>query len=143
MYEDNEQPVLRRILWIVLWLIIIVTIGWAAIWLALFRNDTANNGRLKSPSQQSQHATTHSPNTGKTTQSSGTTNNATTNTNNSSSNPAPSNVNNPTSTTSTTTSPTPPTLANTGAGDVFIPFMAATMAGSAIYYVRLRKRLLR
>lgn len=132
MYEDNEQPVLRRVLLIIVWLVIIATIAWASIWLTFFRNNSStnhNNTKRPSTSQHSQASTSAGnsktqPGSGSST-SPGTTNQGATS--------APN-------TGGTTTQP-PQALANTGAGNVFIPFGAASIIGSAAYYIRLRKRL--
>lgn len=128
MYEDNEQPVLRRVLLTTVWLVIVITIAWATIWLAFFRhnNDSTSQGSLKhQTSQQSSGSKgnkaekpgNNGPSAGSTGQS-----------------------NTPVGTGSTTPQP-PQTLANTGAGNVFVPFAVASVVGTAVYYVRLRKKL--
>jgi len=149
MYE-NEEPMSRRIVWIVLWFVIIVAVAWAIVWLVFFRGSTTNqNGGLKNKTPQSQSSQApkeQSGGSGK--QNSNNSNNSNGgNTNNSGGNApstAPAAGGNPAPAPSGgSSSPTqaPNTLANTGAGDVLIPFAVATMVGSAIYYVHLSKKL--
>jgi cytoskeletal protein RodZ len=130
MYEDTGQPVLRRVLWIILWFIIVATIAWALIWLVFFRHHSAPNtsGSITHAPQHSQSSKTQSPSTGSSSTSTKSGSSATT----------PPTSSTPTAGSSTQT---PSTLANTGAGDVFIPFIAASLAGSVVYYVRLHKKL--
>jgi len=139
MYEDTEQPVLRRVLWIVLWFIIVATIAWALIWLVFFRHhNTPNN------SGSTLHAPQHSQSSGTGTkaQSPSTHSGSSSTATNSGSSATPSSTSS-TPTGSSTTTQGPSTLANTGAGDVFTPFIVASLAGSAVYYVRLHKKLTR
>ena len=130
MYEDNEQPVLRRVLLIVVWLVIIITIAWATIWIAFFRHDNqTNQGTLKHQTTQSTQPPSGTSNsktqTSGNTPNTGSANQGTTSTPN----------------TSGTGSQQPQALANTGAGNVFIPFTAASIIGTTAYYIRLRKKL--
>jgi cytoskeletal protein RodZ len=139
MYEDTEQPVLRRILWIVLWFIIVATIAWALIWLVFFRHHNVpnNSGSITHTPNHSQSSSTgtkvQSPST-----HSGSSSTAT---NGGSSAMPPSTSSTPAGSSSTTQAPS--TLANTGAGDIFTPFIVASLAGSVVYYVRLHKKLTR
>lgn len=123
MYED-EVPVFRRILWYALWFIVIVAVLWFLVWLIFFRESTPKKSS-SNKSGQNQSASNQSPqhNNGSTS--------------NKPSNNGSSNANNGHQTTTA-----PDHLANTGAGDVFVPFIVATAAGTAIYYVRLRRKLL-
>lgn len=158
MYEDSERSVFQRILWIALWLIVIIAIAWAVVWVVFFKNKpvTTNNGTLKSqnpktsvinpgssagkaPSPTSKPSTSTSNSTAPNSSSSAGADNGFSNgpsaSTNSGSAPAPA--------ASSMPAPQPSALANTGAGDVLIPFAVATMVGSTIYYVRLRKKLAR
>jgi cytoskeletal protein RodZ len=141
MYE-NEEPISRRIVWIVLWFVIIVAVAWAIVWLVFFRNSstTNQNGGLKSKAPQSQPSQTpknSQGNSGKQNSNSSNSNSGNGGSANNSGNGAA-----PTAPASGgSAAPAPNTLANTGAGDVLIPFAAATMVGSAVYYIRLSKKL--
>jgi len=129
MYEDNEQPVLRRALLAIVWLVIIVTIAWASIWLAFFRHDNSqtNQGGLK-------HATTQHPQSPVTNNKKQGSSGSNTGSTSQGSNSNPN--------TGNTSSQQPQTLANTGAGNVFVPFTVATIVGTTVYYIRLRKKLM-
>jgi cytoskeletal protein RodZ len=134
MYEDNV-PVFRRILWIALWFVVIIVVLWVLIWLIFFRHHpaetpTGNNGHTTTqtnPTHQSAPATpTNTP------PSSTGSSNPSSSASGSTGSPAPA-------TSAPATAPSQ--LANTGAGDVFIPFAVATLTGSTIYYVRLVRKL--
>lgn len=126
MYED-EVPVFRRILWFALWFIVIVAVLWFLVWLIFFRESSPkHNTSTNKSGNHNQSASNQPPQS------------------NSGSKPStPANGANSGNTSSSGSSSTAPDhLANTGAGDVFIPFGVATVAGTAIYYVRLRRKLL-
>jgi cytoskeletal protein RodZ len=126
MYED-EVPVFRRILWFALWFIVIVAVLWFLVWLIFFRETTPkHNTSTNKSGSHSQSASNQPPQSNPGSQSN-TSGNASNGSNKSGSSSATS---------------TPDHLANTGAGDVFIPFGVATVAGTVIYYVRLRRKLL-
>jgi cytoskeletal protein RodZ len=129
MYEDNEQPVLRRVLLIIVWLVIIITIAWAVIWIAFFRQDnqtTSKNGVS--------HHTQSTSNTGDSkTRTQSSSSGSSTGSSSQSTTKTPS--------TDSTTPQPPQALANTGAGNVFIPFIAGSVVGTAAYYVYVRKKL--
>jgi len=123
MYED-DVPVFRRILWFALWFIVIVAVLWFLAWLIFFR-ETAPKKSSSNNSGQNHSASNQSPQQKSGPQSNGSSSNSGSSggTNNKSADTAPNQ------------------LANTGAGDVFVPFAVATVAGTAIYYVRLRRKL--
>ena len=136
---DTEEPVLRRVLAIILWAVVIVAVVWAVIWFVFFRGHAqpSNTGGLthkNTTSQnkpQGQQPVQSNPNTStspSTSSSSQTANNA-----------GSSLGSNNNSSSSTTQTPTQ--LANTGAGNIFVPFTLAAVAGSAVYYIRLRRKL--
>jgi cytoskeletal protein RodZ len=130
MYEQNEVPVFRRILWIVLWFVVIVAVIWVLVWLIFFRHSSPKATKSHTPqTSQNQPAAPSSP---KTATGSGTAPTG--------SSPAPTAGQGNPSPSSTGTA-APSQLANTGAGDVIVPFVVASAAGSALYYVRLRKKL--
>lgn len=135
---DTEEPVLRRVLAIILWAVVIVAVVWAVIWFVFFRGHSqpANNGGLthkgttsqnnqnKSQGQKPQSPTQPSTSSGSSS-SSQTANNAGSSLQSGGSSAAQG----------------PTQLANTGAGDIFAPFALATVAGSTVYYIRLRRKL--
>lgn len=151
MYE-NEEPVLRRVLWIVLWFVIIVAVVWAIVWVVFFRNKNVPKPTLqtgKSHTSQSSGSSSH-PNTPQppaTGSNSGSSANSGSNSGSAPSMGSPSTATQAPSSApggnTNTTQQNPQALANAGAGDVLVPFAVATMAGSAIYYVRLHKKLTR
>jgi cytoskeletal protein RodZ len=133
MYEQ-EEPALRRVLLIVLWFVVIVVILWALIWLIFFRNSGStktpqiskqtgqSQQKLKTPNGSSSTASASSASSGGTS---------------SSSTPAGTT---PSSAATGSTATGPSTLTNTGAGDIFLPFMVATLAGATFYHIHLRKK---
>ena len=131
MYEQNEVPLLRRILWIILWFVVVVAVIWVLVWLIFFRHSSPVPTPHKAKTHQSQSATP--PPRNNPGNSTGSSNSATPTSNSGSSSPsgAPS-------ATSTTT---PSQLANTGAGNIVIPFVIAGTVGTVAYQVRLRKKL--
>jgi len=141
MYEQDATPGFRRTAWVVLWFIVVVAVLWALIWLVFFRHTSPKVSTL------------HGSNTGQS-QSSGSSNNKNNNGTGGSagstaqnSNSSSQNSNSSSSSSSTTannSATTGPTqLANTGAGNVLVPFAVAGVTGSTLYYVRLRRKLLR
>jgi cytoskeletal protein RodZ len=125
MYEQNQIPVFRRILWIVLWFIVAIAIIWALAWLVFFRHPT----KVAAPS--SRHTSQgKSPVTKPNTKA-----------------PSSSAQNGPTMSPATPTptsapAQSPDQLVNTGAGNVLVPFVVTSVVGSTFYYIRTRKRLL-
>jgi LPXTG-motif cell wall-anchored protein len=144
MYEDSEAPVLRRVLWIVLWFIVIVAVAWVAVWLAFFRHVNTNTGSITPPkhSQQSQ-SKGKEPSNGNNTTGATAPKSSTTGGTGSASTPTISPSSGSTSTASNPAPSSSNTLANTGAGNIFIPFGAASVVGTALYYLRLRKKVMR
>jgi len=115
-YEQDEVPTYRRGLWLALWFIVIAVALWTVVWLIFFREPAPKTSTL------------HGSNT-KQDQSSGNKNQ------NSGSNSGNNNGNGSGDTGSADQ------LANAGAGNVIVPFAVASAAGTAIYYVRLRKKV--
>ncbi len=114
MYAQDETPAFRRRLWMILWFIVVVVVLWTLVWFIFLRHSPSKVSNLKgSNTSQSQSS-------------------------NSSSSSNKSNT--PTTPTASTTSNQQ--LANTGAGNVLVPFAVASVGGSVLYYVRLRRKLL-
>jgi cytoskeletal protein RodZ len=119
MYEQEEAPTLRRRLWLGMWFVIIALVLWALVWLLFFRGSTPDKTLHGSNTSQNQ-TSNNSTNTKNTGGSSGT---------------------NSTSGSSNTATTTPDNLANTGPGNVVAVVAGSAVAGTALYYVRLRKKL--
>lgn len=124
MYEQNDVPVFRRILWLALWFVVILVVLWVAVWLIFFRH--ADTKKVATPhktttttQQQKSSGTVATPDSADSSTSSG----------------------NPSSGATVPTA-SPAELANTGPGDVVTPVAVAAVAGSALYYIRTRKKLL-
>jgi len=124
MYED-DVPVFRRILWIALWFVVVVAVLWVLVWLIFFRHSTPKVSTSHKSGNQHSSQSNQPPKAASSGGSSSSTGSGNTETNGSSS-----------------TTAQPDELANTGAGDVLVPFVVAGMTGSVLYYVRLRKKLL-
>lgn len=119
IYEQSQVSTLRRGLWVILWLVVIVAILWTLVWLVFLR---------------------HSPKKVSTVQDSGTSQDQSqTEKQTPKPSPAPST---PTTPGQSAAKPAPGQLANTGAGNIVIPFAAASVAGGALYYIRLRRKVL-
>lgn len=115
MYDQDTVPVFRRGLWMVLGLIVIVAVLWAVAWLIFFRHP--------SPKTSTLHGANTSQNQSGNNQSSNSSTNSSTNASN-------------------TAATNSDQLANTGAGNVLVPFGVASVVGGTLYYVRLRRKLL-
>jgi cytoskeletal protein RodZ len=133
MYDqpETQTPLFIRVLWIALWLILIVVVAWVFIWLLFFRHQ--DTGKISTTKNQPTQQTTTNSGTSK-----------------KSKNTPPANT--PSATNTPQTNPTAPTgaaktaqtpdeLANAGAGNIIVPFVAASVVGSAAYYVRLRRKI--
>ena len=129
MYEQNEVSIVRRVLWLILWFILIVAVLWVAIWFVFFRNDSKKTNKTPTSPNQSQSKQTPSGNS---------TPAATTNTNDKGT--RPTNAAAPSTPTQSSTTTQPTQLANTGAGDVLAPAATAMIIGSSLYYIRLRRK---
>jgi len=118
MFAQSDVPNFRHRLWLILWFIVIVAVLWALVWLLFFRGSPSNvstvNGSNKASQKQSSGGS----------QSNGGSSNASTNSS------------------SATAGSTPSQLANTGAGNILIPFGTASAAGTVAYYIRLRRKVL-
>lgn len=144
MYEQDGVPVYRRGLWIVLGFIVAVAVLWLLVWLIFFRhsNPKVSNLHGSNTNKQSQ-SHNNQPSSGSSSNKSGSgsgsqnTQQSGSGTNNGSSSSAGGGSSTPSAPGSQ-----PSQLANTGAGDVVVPFVVASAAGGALYYVRLRKKLL-
>lgn len=168
MYEQNRVSVVGRVLWFLVSLLILAALVWLVLWLLFWRSpkvDKAANTAvgttqnvvqsgssaiekaIDTPTNKQSTDTTSSSaatsGTGTTqtstqtpTSSTGTTESATTST------PATSKTaSGQTSSTATQTPSTTTELANTGAGEVFLPVAAAILGASAYYHVRLRRKV--
>jgi cytoskeletal protein RodZ len=125
MYEENTVPAWRKILILALAGVAIVAIVWLTVWLIFFHNHNTtptSSHKPSGPSSQQSHTSSNSD--------SGSSKSSNSSTTPSTSSPA-------TSSASTTT----PALANTGPGNIFAPVVLASVTGSALYYVRLRRKL--
>ena len=130
MYEDNHIHAFRRMALIGLWLLAVLVVAGLLVWLIFFHHDS--KGVIKTGEKSgSGHTQTSQP---------------------SASTPAtipkPATTSTPTvltpDTTPTSASPsttTPSQLANTGPGDLATPILGAVLVGSAVYYVRLHRKL--
>lgn len=119
MYAQDETPAFRRRLWMILWFIVVVVVLWTLVWFIFLRDSAPKVSNLKgSNTSQNQSSSSGS---------------------NSSSNSSSSKSSTPSS---SSTSTSDQQLANTGAGNVLIPFAVASVAGTALYYIRLRRKLL-
>lgn len=116
MQTQDVTPVFRRRLWMVLWFMVIAVVLWALVWFIFFRQTSPKISNVRG-SNTSQRQSSNSSSSSSSSQSSASS----------------------TPTASTTT--TPSNLANTGAGNVLIPFAVASVAGTVLYYVRLRRKL--
>lgn len=132
MYEQNEVPVFRRILWLALWFIVIVAVVWLLVWFIFFRNTSPKTTSTHHGSSTSQSSAPQKSSKSDSTSSSNSAQNT-------GSNAAANTGSTPGASAPTATQPTE--LANTGAGDLVWPFAVASLVGSTIYYVRATKRL--
>lgn len=129
MYEQNETPIIRRIALLAVWFILILVVLWFLVWLIFFRHNNAKKTANKPATTQSQ---SH-----KTPQSSGASNSGGHISSDKTTQPSSTA---PASSPAPTDQPGSPQLANTGAGNVAIPVALGTAAGTAFYYVRLRRK---
>ncbi len=124
MYEQDAAPNIRRVIWIALGFIVTVVVLWVLVWLVFFRHSSSKTTNINGSNTKQNQSGTTKPNT-----KGGANGNASS---------PPSNTGAP----SSSAAAAPDQLANTGAGDVFVPFAVAGVSGSVLYYVRLRKKLL-
>lgn len=122
MYEQQEVPVLRRILWIVLWFVVALAIIWVLVWFLFFRHHASKPIAPHKPQDQSIQP--HNQSTAPTKKT-----------------PAPTTSAPSAPNASTTPAASPSQLANTGAGNVLVPFAVASVGGTAFYYIRTRRKL--
>lgn len=146
MYEQTEQPTGRRVLWIVLWFIIIAAVAWVFIWLIFFRGDNTetNTDKLTSSAKNQSNGSSQKSKTSNTSDSSKSSSDSSKNnhdTNGGSADSSDAASSGSSQAAAGTAQTTPSQLANTGAGDVMLPVVAASVAGSALYYIRIRKKL--
>jgi cytoskeletal protein RodZ len=145
MYEQNEVPVFRRIVWLVLWFVVIIAVIWLLVWFIFFRSPSSEKSGTESnkngsTSQGVQDTATNGSSSSSDT--SGTTPGSSSSQSSGSSSSSSSSESPSTSTNSTaTTGQQPNELVNTGAGDIIVPFVAATFIGSTLYYIRTAKKL--
>jgi len=135
MYEQVEVPVFRRIIWIIVLAVVAVVVLCVLIWLIFFRHPAKKPHSSTSStktSQKQQAADNNGLNVsidGDHTATSGTTSTSDT--------PGPTGASK--KNTSNTGAPSTE-LANTGAGNVIAVFAVASVTGSVLYYVRLRRK---
>jgi len=142
MYDQNETqtPIFLRILWIALWAILIIVVAWVFIWLLFFRHQ--DTGKISTDKNQTTQQTSTNGDASKNTKDTKDTQNTPSN------NPGTNNTTSPQTSQNSSSAAandpakaTPTELANTGAGDVLMPFAVATVAGTTLYYIRLRRKL--
>jgi cytoskeletal protein RodZ len=135
MYEQAEPRavVVRRILWLALWFVVIVVVVWGLIWLVFLRGDKRDVA--KKNDTLTSHSQSNDKKDSKTEHSSGRQGVADDATGSSS---TAGQQNTQAGTTATTNAATPSHLANAGAGDVILPVVVASVAGTVLYHVRLR-----
>ena len=134
MYEESETPDYRRLIVFGVAIVLIVAIVWLFVWLIFFRSSAKVATPHKPASSQSQSTKSGKSNKQQTSQSSGGSGQGSSN--------AEGQINAPGQNATTTPGGASSSqLANTGPGNVLVPVGAATVAGSALYYVRLRKKL--
>jgi cytoskeletal protein RodZ len=125
MYEENTVPAWRKIVILAVAGVAIVAIVWLTVWLIFFHNHSTTPASSKKPSSSSSQGSRASSDSESRSSSSST------------SSTTPPSSSPSTSSASTST----PTLANTGPGNVFAPVVFASLTGSALYYIRLRRKL--
>jgi cytoskeletal protein RodZ len=116
MYETVRLAHMRRLLPLIVWVLMVIILVWLLAWLLFFRSPAGVTKRNPASDK-------HTAQSG-----SGTSKPKTTPTTSGGSN-------------SKDQKNTPAELANAGAGNIFIPFVAATFVGSTLYYVRLRRKI--
>lgn len=128
MYDQNEPSVLRRILWYVMWLMVLAAIVWLVLWAIFFRdNHKSTPPRTTTTSQQSRSSSSDKKDSSNSDEpSSSGTSNGTVSSNNPS---APSG--------------TTETLVNTGPGDILPVAIVVGIAGGTVHYVYRRRVLAR
>ncbi len=131
MYEENNPPLARRIVWLVLWFFLIVAVAWIAVWLVFFHHSPTK--KVAAPPRIV---------TGQQTATGNGAPSAASPSSPSSFGVAPSQSGNgpqlPAAQGATTQTPQ---LANTGPGNLTLPITLAVVVGSGMQYVRIRKRL--
>ncbi len=126
MREQEDTPIFHRRVRVVLYFVLAVAVLWMVVWFIFFRPSPAKSTDV--------HTVDTSGN-----QSSGSAN-ATTKRSSSNSSEG-STASQATPGNATTASGAPASqLANTGAGDVFIPFGAAVVIGSVVYQIWVRRK---
>jgi len=118
MYDQDGAPTFRQSVLRALALVVVIALLWVLLWLIFFRDspkDTDLKGAKTGQNQSSDQGDKSKDNPKPS--------------------PAPSN--------GTTANPPggPSELADTGAGNVLIPFGVATAAGTVLYHIRLRRKL--
>lgn len=116
LYEQDEVSGFRRGLGITVLFVVTVVVLWTLVWFVFYRNSSPKV------------ATKHSSGTAQSQKSSDT--------------QSAGGTSGTTGTPSASGGAAPTQLANTGAGNIMVPFAMASIAGSAFYYVRLRRKLL-
>ncbi len=140
MYEDSRTPVVRRIIWLAISVLVVAGLVWLLLWFFVWRgSDTTSNKSATQTVTTSQKTgtgsapdTTTAPSADSTSQPSSTP--STTSTINSTS---------PSTGVTSSTSTTQPALANTGPGSFAAPIALAVAGGTIYYNVRLRRKLQR
>jgi len=133
MYDQDEAPTFRRGLWVILWFVVIIAVLWTLIWLIFFRHSSPKTPTLQGSNTNQNQSSDNKSNSNSGSSKSSDKNGA--NNGGGGGNTAPSAPSN-------TSGSSANQLANTGAGDVVVPFVVASVAGTAIYYVRLRRKAL-
>ena len=133
MYDQDEAPTFRRGLWVILWFVVIIAVLWTLIWLIFFRHSSPKTPTLQGSNTNQNQSSDNKSNSNSGSSKSSDKNGA--NNGGDGGNTAPSAPSN-------TSGSSANQLANTGAGDVVVPFVVASVAGTAIYYVRLRRKAL-
>lgn len=141
MYEQNNRPLLGRILWLIISLLIIGGIVWLILWLIFWRNPSATpTVSVKKPTQTTQTTSSNSSQPS-TSSSTGHTSSTSTTTSNAASLGSVAEETTSTGTSSTDTAPSSTQLVATGPGDMIIPIVAAVAGGTAFYQLRTRRHL--
>lgn len=133
MYEQNDAPMYRRLILIGVAAVVVIALIWVLVWLIFFRTTTKVAAPHRPATTQSQSAKSgqSGKNTAPKTSGSPQSNSG-----------SEGQINAPGQSATTSPGSTSSQLANTGPGEIFLPVGAAAVAGTALYYVRLRKKLI-